>query len=120
MPRSVKRVHELIDLTGDDDTETRSKRPARAAPSTSNSVPTPGFYPGSQSQGGVPASQASFAEPDYLDLTQESEGPPFELYGTFGAFGPLCVCVLIPDRVVVGKIVGVRYYNGYASPGGKS
>ncbi|EEU40351.1 uncharacterized protein NECHADRAFT_91099 [Fusarium vanettenii 77-13-4] len=87
MPRSVKRVHELIDLTGDDDTETRSKRPARAAPGTSNS-------------GGVPASQASFAEPDYLDLTQESEGPPFELYGTF-----------------VGKIVGVRYYNGYASPG---
>ncbi|RSL92908.1 hypothetical protein CEP52_013572 [Fusarium oligoseptatum] len=101
MPKSVKRVHELIDLTGDDDdTETRSKRPARAAPGTSRSVPTPGFYPGSQAQGGVPASQASFAEPDYLDLTQDSEDPPFELYGTF-----------------VGKIVGVRYYNGYASPG---
>lgn len=89
MPRPVKRVHELIDLTGDDDTETRSKRPARAAPGTS----TPGFYPGSQSQGGVHASQASFAEPDYLDLTQESEGPPFELYGTFGAFDPVDPCV---------------------------
>lgn len=89
MPRSVKRVHELIDLTGDDDTETRSKRPARTAPGASNSVPAPGFYPGSQSQGAAPASQASFAEPDYLDLTQESEGPPMELYGTFGASDPL-------------------------------
>ncbi|KJZ79301.1 hypothetical protein HIM_01452 [Hirsutella minnesotensis 3608] len=45
-------------------------------------------------------SQYSTQEPELVDLTQQDDGPPTELYGTFD-----------------GKIVGVRYYSGYASPG---
>lgn len=39
-------------------------------------------------------------EPEVIDLTQPDEGPAPELYGTLDT-----------------KIVGVRYYNGVASPG---
>ncbi|KAM5348285.1 hypothetical protein ACJ41O_008109 [Fusarium nematophilum] len=110
MPRAAKRVHELIDLTGDDDeSEARQKRPARAA-NRQTGAAAPPFYPGQggtsvytshpSSSSGVPASQASVVEPDYLDLTQDSDEPVKELYGTFAC-----------------KIVGVRYYEGYASPG---
>ncbi|KAF4976630.1 hypothetical protein FZEAL_6731 [Fusarium zealandicum] len=73
MPRPAKRAHELIDLTGDDDTETRSKRPTQSRPLNPG---TASFYPGQASQ---------VAEPDYLDLTQENDGPVKELYGTFRA-----------------------------------
>ncbi|KAF4995851.1 hypothetical protein FDECE_12665 [Fusarium decemcellulare] len=104
--RPAKRAHEFIDLTGDDETETRPKRPALAAGKSNAQRSTPGqggtsVY-GSQpsSSRDVFASQSSVFEPEYLDLTQESDGPPVELYGTFA-----------------GKIVGVRYYRGYASPG---
>ncbi|KAL4729593.1 hypothetical protein ACLX1H_004013 [Fusarium chlamydosporum] len=103
MPRRAKRAHDLIDLTGDDDeSETRQKRPALNGPSSQHQHQN---YPGQggTSVYGATSSQnvpSSTAEPDYLDLTQDDEGPPLELYGTFD-----------------GKIVGVRYYAGYASPG---
>ncbi|KAM0563595.1 hypothetical protein ACHAPJ_001319 [Fusarium lateritium] len=107
MPRKAKRAHELIDLTGDDESETRQKRPARANANgqSSQHQRAPSFYPG---QGGTSVygnsssqnAPSSTADPEYLDLTQDDDGPPQELYGTNA-----------------GKIVGVRYYRGYASPG---
>ncbi|KAF5667865.1 helicase-like transcription factor [Fusarium heterosporum] len=90
MPKATKRAHNLIDLTGDDETETRQKRQHQNVPGQGGTS----VY-GNSSQ--VPPSTA---EPDFFDLTQEDDGPPLELYGTFA-----------------GKIVGVRYYRGYASPG---
>lgn len=51
----------------------------------------------------VPSSYMStwqYDEPEIIDLTQPDEGPAPELYGTLDT-----------------KIVGVRYYNGVASPG---
>ncbi|KAF5022345.1 hypothetical protein F66182_5594 [Fusarium sp. NRRL 66182] len=107
MPRFAKRTHDFVDLTGDDDdeSETRQKRPARANDQSSQPR-APSFYPrqGGTSVSGNSSSQvvpSSTADPEYLDLTQDDEGPAMELYGTFS-----------------GKIVGVRYYRGYASPGG--
>ncbi|KAK1598293.1 SNF2 family domain-containing protein [Colletotrichum navitas] len=50
-----------------------------------------------------PSSQAHTyydTDEELVDLTQAPDGPPRELYGTLD-----------------NKIVGVRYYNGYASPG---
>ncbi|KAF4342905.1 helicase-like transcription factor [Fusarium beomiforme] len=101
MPRRDKRAHNLIDLTGDDESETRQKRPARNDHHNQQHQQYAGqggtsVY-GSSSSQTVPSSTA---EPDYLDLTQTDDGPPLELYGTFD-----------------GKIVGVRYYRGYASAG---
>ncbi|KAF4449940.1 hypothetical protein F53441_6859 [Fusarium austroafricanum] len=98
MPRPAKRAHDFIDLTGDDESETRQKQ---KRPNRNGQHQTPGkggtrVNAGSSSQ----AAPSSTAEPDYLDLTQDDDGPPLELYGTFA-----------------GKIVGVRYYRGYASPG---
>lgn len=87
MPRRAKRAHDLIDLTGDDDeSETRQKRPALNGPSSQHQHQN---YPGQggTSVYGATSSQnvpSSTAEPDYLDLTQDDEGPPLELYGTFG------------------------------------
>ncbi|KAF4954064.1 hypothetical protein FSARC_12231 [Fusarium sarcochroum] len=107
MPRNAKRAHDLIDLTGDDESETRQKRPARANANgqSGQHQRAPSFYPGQGGTGvyGNSSSQAapsSTADPEYLDLTQDDDGPSLELYGTFA-----------------GKIVGVRYYRGYASPG---
>lgn len=81
-----KRAHDVVDLTGDDESETRQKRPATGSSiqrqHQSQSYPGQGgtsVYGGSSSQN-VPSSTA---EPDYLDLTQDDEGPPLELYGTF-------------------------------------
>lgn len=101
MPRRpAKRAHDLIDLTGDDESETRQKRPA---PNGHHNQQQHSPGQGGTSVYGSSSSQAapsSTAEPDYLDLTQDDDGPPLELYGTFD-----------------GKIVGVRYYRGYASAG---
>ncbi|KAB5572425.1 helicase-like protein [Coniochaeta sp. 2T2.1] len=62
---------------------------------------------GTQSSQRVPSSQAiplsqtaGYEEPELIDLTQEEDGPDRELYGSLD-----------------GKVVGVRYYRGYASPG---
>ncbi|KAF5591503.1 helicase-like transcription factor [Fusarium pseudoanthophilum] len=101
MPRRpAKRAHDLIDLTGDDESETRQKRPV---PNGHHNQQQHSPGQGGTSVYGSSSSQAapsSTAEPDYLDLTQDDDGPPLELYGTFH-----------------GKIVGVRYYRGYASAG---
>ncbi|CAM1511353.1 Fc.00g088660.m01.CDS01 [Cosmosporella sp. VM-42] len=120
MPRRSKRAIEVIDLTGDDSTrETQpNKRLAlgNKQPSQLNSNATPRSSRASgssrkQPSGSQPSSSQNFNssqlsqavlvhEPEVLDLTQDDDGPTRELYGTFA-----------------GKIVGVRYYRGYASPG---
>jgi SWI/SNF-related matrix-associated actin-dependent regulator of chromatin subfamily A3 len=85
MPKPAKRAHEFIDLTGDDESETRQKRPAPNGPGQHQSQNHPG-QSGTSVYGGGHSSQnapSSTAEPDYLDLTQDDEGPPLELYGTF-------------------------------------
>jgi hypothetical protein len=85
MPRRpAKRAHDLIDLTGDDESETRQKRPA---PNGHHNQQQHSPGQGGTSVYGSSSSQAapsSTAEPDYLDLTQDDDGPPLELYGTFG------------------------------------
>ncbi|PNY27303.1 Helicase-like transcription factor, partial [Tolypocladium capitatum] len=126
MPRTAKKRGigiDVVDLTGD---ESPAKRPALAVgqpcrsnstaslshvPSYSTGIGGSGVY-GSSPQSswsgssartgnaGVASSQLGTQEPEYLDLTQDDDGPPTELYGSFD-----------------GKIVGVRYYSGYASPG---
>ncbi|EKJ78955.1 hypothetical protein FPSE_00812, partial [Fusarium pseudograminearum CS3096] len=103
MSKSTKRAHDFVDLTGDDESETRQKRPALNGPASQHQHQDRPGQGGTSVYGGGSSSQnapSSTAEPDYLDLTQDDEGPPLELYGTFH-----------------GKIVGVRYYAGYASPG---
>jgi hypothetical protein len=85
MPRRpAKRAHDLVDLTGDDESETRQKRPAPSGHQNQHH-----HYPGQggTSVYGTSSSQtvpSSTAEPDYLDLTQDDDGPPLELYGTLG------------------------------------
>lgn len=83
MPRGhPKRTHEVVDLTGADDTEpTQNKRQA----TSSTGIGSTSMYRSQQPQSSnaLPASQVT-AEPEYLDLTQEEEGSGTELYGTFG------------------------------------
>ncbi|KAH7165543.1 SNF2 family N-terminal domain-containing protein [Dactylonectria macrodidyma] len=120
MPRPSKRSHDVIDLTGDDnDTDaTSSKRPALERPTRPDrlNVSSIPFHPpgigGTSVYGTAASSQSSNSdanaasqlvpviEPEGLDLTQDSDEPDRELYGTFA-----------------GKIVGIRYYRGFASPG---
>ncbi|KAJ0162501.1 Helicase-like transcription factor [Colletotrichum tanaceti] len=71
-------------------------RAFRAAPSNTQPFASFGAIPGSSSQ---PHTYYDTDE-ELIDLTQAPDGPPRELYGTLD-----------------NKIVGVRYYNGYASPG---
>lgn len=104
MPRPAKRTHELIDLTGDDsDTgtnESHGKRPAlvqHPQRNARNARETPVYPPGlggtsvystaPQSSNALAASSqlVPVIEPDVLDLTQDSDEPDRELYGTFGA-----------------------------------
>ncbi|KAI9167044.1 matrix-associated actin-dependent regulator [Paramyrothecium foliicola] len=99
MPRSAKRRREVIDLTEDDGSG--ASQPKKVA--TSASQPGGGVYAstgigGSRVYNGD-APPSSAAEPEQFDLTQD-EGPERELYGSLD-----------------GKIVGVRYYNGFASLG---
>ncbi|KAL6884159.1 SNF2 family N-terminal domain-containing protein [Trichoderma longibrachiatum] len=96
MPRG-KRAVEFIDLTG------ASPEPARKRTALSSQHPSsrPAFSAPSSSQRSQASSYpTSTQELDYLDLTRDDDVLDKELYGTFDA-----------------KIVGVRYYNGYASPG---
>ncbi|KAH6895397.1 SNF2 family N-terminal domain-containing protein [Thelonectria olida] len=108
-PRKAKRAHEVIDLTETQPNKRRAERPPHATPGvpagtggTSVYNNASSGYASSTSQ--LPPTQASqqvpLVEPDVLDLTQDDDGPTLELYGSFA-----------------GKIVGVRYYKGYASPG---
>ncbi|KAK7394064.1 hypothetical protein QQX98_013154 [Neonectria punicea] len=113
MPRPVKRSHQVIDLTGDD-SEAQNKRPAlasRQAPQSSDLNArtnrstgrggTSVYATGHASSSQPLASQSiPVVEPVELDLTQDDDEPALELYGTFA-----------------GKIVGIRYYRGYASVG---
>ncbi|CAG9950071.1 unnamed protein product [Clonostachys rosea f. rosea IK726] len=114
-----KRQRAFVDLTQDEDFGNRNggpggvKRQARSFPQQSQ-YPTSsasGFHlpvfnstvPSSSApspfSSTIPSSQVD-QDPDVLDLTQEEDGPPRELYNTLDA-----------------KIVGVRYYNGFASAG---
>jgi SWI/SNF-related matrix-associated actin-dependent regulator of chromatin subfamily A3 len=78
MPRAAKRAHDLIDLTGDDASETRQKRPAR------NGLQNSPAQGGTSVYGGSSQVPSSTADPDFFDLTQDDDGPPLELYGSFG------------------------------------
>ncbi|KAM4056760.1 HIRAN domain-containing protein [Hirsutella rhossiliensis] len=93
MPRSArKRPSDAVDGAGGGEQRgSRAKRPALAGPS-----PT---LPATTNNVADPV-PAGTQEPDRLDLTQEDDGPLRELYGSYD-----------------GKIVGIRYYSGYASPG---
>ncbi|PFH61570.1 hypothetical protein XA68_16993 [Ophiocordyceps unilateralis] len=92
--RARKRPVGVVDLTQDD--TARAKRPALAA-TTTNSTTADGVSGDWTTEA---PSQAGTQELDPVDLTQDHDEPATELYGHFD-----------------GKIVGVRYYNGYASPG---
>ncbi|PNP38714.1 hypothetical protein TGAMA5MH_09440 [Trichoderma gamsii] len=95
--RAAPEAPDFIDLTGD----AVQHAPKRPALSSSRPGASSGAA-GRQRSQAFPSSSSylSTQEPDYLDLTQEDDALDRELYGTFD-----------------GKIVGVRYYNGYASPG---
>ncbi|KAL6898334.1 SNF2 family N-terminal domain-containing protein [Trichoderma evansii] len=92
--RAAAEATYYIDLTGDDD------QPAYKRPALSSSQSGAASRQRNQAIPSSSSFQLSTQEPDYLDLTQEDDTFDRELYGTFD-----------------GKIVGVRYYNGYASPG---
>lgn len=107
----IKRRREVVDLTGDDEPGSKFARQASPGPSSSRSTaprssqPSNGhhFTPPSsvRSLSGFPASSQVIDGDDdgTLDLTQDDDGVPLELYGTLD-----------------NKIVGVRYYNGIATP----
>ncbi|KAL6807880.1 SNF2 family N-terminal domain-containing protein [Trichoderma sp. SZMC 28013] len=96
MPRRKRAAAEFIDLTGDSPEPVR-KRPAVSSSQTSRA---PSGLNYASQRGQSFAYPAATQEPDYLDLTQDDDTADKEFYGTFD-----------------GKIVGVRYYDGYASPG---
>ncbi|KAK1771295.1 RAD5-like protein, partial [Phialemonium atrogriseum] len=131
-----KRPYHVIDLTGDDDDYTidrQSKSPRLGLPSSSltsrtasssrpfsssqtslpprpsqPSLPTRPSQPSSQNSGawltqGFPSSSqvaADDGELEVYDLTQVDDGPSLELYG-----------------FLENKVVGVRYYDGFATAG---
>ncbi|KAG6087948.1 hypothetical protein E4U30_003054 [Claviceps sp. LM220 group G6] len=112
MPGPQKRAfRDVIDLTGDYGSQPEAKRhlPATANLSTGlggSSVYNPLPVGTQLSQVSMSSSQPmSFSqtaqyENEVLDLTQDDDGPARELYGVFN-----------------GKIVGIQYYKGQASPG---
>ena len=140
MPQSKKRAHAVIDLTDDDSRGNNAKRPALISTPASH-LNSNASFPFSTGLGGsnvyshspVPLprqsapksssqhpsnSQASVREPDVLDLTQEDEGPGVEFYGVLSTMkSRLLLWDLLTLTLPDVKIVGVRYYNGYASPG---
>ncbi|KAK2040137.1 SNF2 family domain-containing protein [Colletotrichum somersetense] len=111
-----KRGPPVIDLVSSDSDGDSAPRPTKRA-SGNRSVTLSG-QAGARGVGNVrfnaqpavssgvitgPSSQAHTyydTDEELIDLTQAPDGPPRELYGTLD-----------------NKIVGVRYYNGYASPG---
>ncbi|KAL7950075.1 SNF2 family N-terminal domain-containing protein [Trichoderma barbatum] len=99
-PRKRAAADFIIDLTGDSPEPVR-KRPAVSSSSSQSfsSRAFPGVNNASQRSQSF-AYPAATQEPDYLDLTQDDDAFGREFYGTFDA-----------------KIVGIRHYDGYASPG---
>jgi SWI/SNF-related matrix-associated actin-dependent regulator of chromatin subfamily A3 len=95
-----KRSTEWIDLTGSDDDENppHTRKQARVnQPMTSQPRPTQSL----SSRDPWNSSAETNEENDIIDLSQDvDEG-----------FGWTCV------GAIDGKIVGIRYYNGYATPG---
>lgn len=116
MPRRKRTAAEFIDLTGDSPEPVR-KRPAVSSSQTSRAAPRLNY---ASQRGQSFAYPAATQEPDYLDLTQDDDTADKEFYGTFGSFLParqLFVSGMLIFLYIDGKIVGVRYYDGYASPG---
>jgi SWI/SNF-related matrix-associated actin-dependent regulator of chromatin subfamily A3 len=124
-----KRRWEVIDLTENDDahppSEPSTKRPALSASQTSrlNSNSGRKEAAGSRSQKPQPSSgpspSSTLLEPEVFDLTQDDDAPERELYSTHGeAFlEPELRTVQILIKCLENKIVGIRYYQGRASPG---
>ena len=99
MPSLGKRSTEWIDLTGDDD-ENPPPKQARRINQLGMSQPRP-----SQSLNSLEPWRSGETneeeEDDIIDLSQDVEE----------GFGWTCI------GAIHGKIVGIRYYDGYATPG---
>ncbi|PHH87241.1 hypothetical protein CDD83_9133 [Cordyceps sp. RAO-2017] len=99
MPGPAPKRRRVADADDERGLRADAKRPALAAAQlspASDHADTPDDAAGHPS----PSSPGRTQEPEHVDLTQDADGPPNELYGSYD-----------------GKIVGVRYYSGYASPG---
>ena len=102
MPPPNKRNRLVAYYDGDTDTSRPPKSPRLSSqPSSSSASRSSTQVPSSSYNPNRNAWQYGLEdEPEIIDLTQADEGPAPELYGTLDT-----------------KIVGVRYYNGVASPG---
>ncbi|KAL1860404.1 hypothetical protein VTK73DRAFT_7359 [Phialemonium thermophilum] len=106
MAGSRKRSREVVDLTQIDDfDDDPSPYFAKAPRYSTSSAPRPPARPverpsGSSQPRSAPLLHHTYQDPDALELTQSEEGPARELYGSFET-----------------KVVGIRYYNGYATAG---
>ncbi|KAG5983371.1 hypothetical protein E4U55_000109 [Claviceps digitariae] len=110
MSSRKKRIfRDVVDLTGDDfESQPQAKRPSPASGTFSTGLGGSSVYTSSPLGGQsstsstqpMSSSQTALYENEVLDLTQDDDGPPRELYGIFNT-----------------KIVGVQYYKGHASPG---
>ncbi|KAG5928060.1 hypothetical protein E4U42_001335 [Claviceps africana] len=106
--RQKRTFRDVVDLTGDSGSQPQAKRRLPASGSGSTGLGGSAVYissppygqPSSSSSQPMSSSQTALYENEVLDLTQDDDGPPRELYGIFNT-----------------KIVGVQYYNGHASPG---
>ncbi|RDW69510.1 hypothetical protein BP6252_08530 [Coleophoma cylindrospora] len=93
---SGKRRHDTIDLTGDDDPRPSPKQARSSQPQASQSLSS------GRDDWAIGSTQAEIdVETDLVDSTQDAEE----------GFGWTCI------GTIDGKIVGVRYYNGYATVG---
>lgn len=91
MPIVRKRPSDAVDAAGHDELhEARAKRPAsqaaRSVLGTGDSSECTSQFLASPSAANVVTDPvpAATQEPDFLDLTQEDDGPPKELYGSNG------------------------------------
>lgn len=103
---SKKRANSWVDLTGDDDENAPPQRKhARVSINGSSTQPPPSqslnSHPSSQRDSWVASTAQVGEEDDIIDLTQDRDE----------AAGWICV------GIIEDKIVGVRYYNGMATPG---
>ncbi|KAG6009396.1 hypothetical protein E4U54_008571 [Claviceps lovelessii] len=106
--RPKRTFRHVVDLTGDSESQPRAKRHSPVSGTLSTGLGGSSVYTSSPLRGQsstsssqpMSSSQTALYEDEVLDLTQDDDGPPRELYGIFNT-----------------KIVGVQYYNGRASPG---
>ncbi|KAH8889732.1 hypothetical protein GQ53DRAFT_747953 [Thozetella sp. PMI_491] len=91
-----KRLREVIDLTGED--ETRQPKAPRRADGLSGPTPRISVLASHLSRDSFQNPRDADGEPEPVDLTQ-SDGPAHEFYGALDS-----------------KTVGIRFYTGYASP----